>query len=415
MTDSSEQAPVFERILRRLLRRHCVQLRDQHFWAVHMFALKSPGGNALISMVGSNVGVAIPAPAATLDVGGGIQSNSQLYYSVATAGSSAMGTLGNPASDRIVLLKGTPSAYPYALGVGTNTLYASVPTGASVALQVGGATVAQATPTGFNVGGLSTLGNVKAGNCNVTTLTATGLATLPLLTVATSASITGLTAPSGVSVPGTQVLNFGSNIATKEASAGRIGYQTYDSLYLDIVGAGTVAGQRGVKIYDNLMVGAALSVGQTSTFAGVATHNAPLSLTNSPSFTGNYPELANKPLVTVFTGDGQSPPSVVTNVIVFCISGSVAGNNGQAILYATNDGSATGAPLFSNILSIQATCALNGGTSTGTTGVGAAPYCSVKYSDNTTVIVNVQIPQSGLAAAKQAPTGTPVYVNLTGV
>ena len=78
----------------------------------------------------------------------------------------------------------------------------------------------------------------SSGSWNVPgTLTASGL----------------VTANTGVNVLGSNVLNFGSNL-TKETNAGKIGYQTFDVGCLNIIGAGTSAGNRTTKFYDNVIV-----------------------------------------------------------------------------------------------------------------------------------------------------------------
>ena len=56
-----------------------------------------------------------------------------------------------------------------------------------------------------------------------------------------------------VSVAGKNVIELGYG-NTKETAAGKIGYQTYTTDALDIVGAGTVAGQRKIKLWDNVNV-----------------------------------------------------------------------------------------------------------------------------------------------------------------
>lgn len=52
---------------------------------------------------------------------------------------------------------------------------------------------------------------------------------------------------------GNVYLEYGANVV-KEANAGRMGYQLFDSMF-DIVGAGTAGGERWVKVYDNLSAG----------------------------------------------------------------------------------------------------------------------------------------------------------------
>lgn len=73
-------------------------------------------------------------------------------------------------------------------------------------------------------------------------------------TLGSTLGVTGLvTASAGVSLPGAQALNFGSD-QTKATSAGTIGYQALTVGALDIVGAGTAAGSRVIKLWDNIVV-----------------------------------------------------------------------------------------------------------------------------------------------------------------
>ncbi len=53
----------------------------------------------------------------------------------------------------------------------------------------------------------------------------------------------------GVRVLGNNTLEFGADVAGKEASAGKIGYQTYTGDALDIVGAGTAAGVNTRRVH----------------------------------------------------------------------------------------------------------------------------------------------------------------------
>jgi hypothetical protein len=53
----------------------------------------------------------------------------------------------------------------------------------------------------------------------------------------------------GMRINGGNTLEFGSGVAGKEASAGKIGYQAFTGDALDIVGAGTTGGNRKVKIW----------------------------------------------------------------------------------------------------------------------------------------------------------------------
>jgi hypothetical protein len=68
----------------------------------------------------------------------------------------------------------------------------------------------------------------------------------------------------GVYVPGANIIEFGVGVSGKEANAGKMGYQTYTSGALDIVGAGTTGGSRKVKLWDNVEIAGALLIGGSS-------------------------------------------------------------------------------------------------------------------------------------------------------
>ena len=55
-------------------------------------------------------------------------------------------------------------------------------------------------------------------------------------------------------VKGNSVIEAGSDVDKKEVSAGKIGYQAFTTGALDIVGAGTEAGARNIKLWDNIYV-----------------------------------------------------------------------------------------------------------------------------------------------------------------
>ncbi len=63
-----------------------------------------------------------------------------------------------------------------------------------------------------------------------------------------------LTINGNASIPTTNTLEFGKTVAGKETNAGKIGYQTFTSGALDIIGAGTGSGNRIVKLWDNVIV-----------------------------------------------------------------------------------------------------------------------------------------------------------------
>lgn len=56
-----------------------------------------------------------------------------------------------------------------------------------------------------------------------------------------------------VGVESDNVIEFGDDVSGKEVNAGKIGYQTFTTGALDIVGAGTTGTNRIVKIYDHLV------------------------------------------------------------------------------------------------------------------------------------------------------------------
>lgn len=56
-----------------------------------------------------------------------------------------------------------------------------------------------------------------------------------------------------IGVESDNVVEFGDDVAGKEANAGKIGYQKFTTGALDIVGAGTTSGTRIVKIFDNIV------------------------------------------------------------------------------------------------------------------------------------------------------------------
>ena len=72
------------------------------------------------------------------------------------------------------------------------------------------------------------------------------------------ANLAGADFTGGVSVSGSNVIQMGQGV-TREANAGKIGYNTFGFNALDIVGAGTVANSRIVKLYDDVIVNGGLS------------------------------------------------------------------------------------------------------------------------------------------------------------
>lgn len=66
---------------------------------------------------------------------------------------------------------------------------------------------------------------------------------------------------SSVYVPSTNFIEFGIGVAGKDANAGKVGYQTFTSGSLDIVGAGSTAGSRNIKLWDNVTIPNNLTLG----------------------------------------------------------------------------------------------------------------------------------------------------------
>lgn len=65
----------------------------------------------------------------------------------------------------------------------------------------------------------------------------------------------------GVQISGINTVEFGYDVSGKQTDAGKIGYQTFTSGCLDIVGAGTTIGSRKVKLYDNVEIAGTLTIG----------------------------------------------------------------------------------------------------------------------------------------------------------
>ncbi len=69
--------------------------------------------------------------------------------------------------------------------------------------------------------------------------------------------------PNVIGVLSSNPIEYGFNVSGKQVDAGKIGYQTFTSGALDVVGAGTTAGSRKVKLWDNVEVPGTLTVSGT--------------------------------------------------------------------------------------------------------------------------------------------------------
>jgi hypothetical protein len=81
-----------------------------------------------ITSAGS-VGVGTNSPGYTMQVNGTIHTTSNVYANNGQTNTPQLGTIGST-GDRFILFNGTGSAYPYSLGISTNTMWSSVPSGA---------------------------------------------------------------------------------------------------------------------------------------------------------------------------------------------------------------------------------------------------------------------------------------------
>ena len=131
---------------------------------------------------------------------------------------------------------------------------------------------------------------------------------------------------------------------------------------------------------------------------GAVSVNQPMKLANSASFTGNYPELASRPLATVYNAG-----TVTYNAKIWVGTATTAA--AQATFYPTTTNAAGGAALFTTILSVQAVAVLR------TTNGQAVPGTSVYSVSTASVVVNSFVAYSGAAVAN----GTTVYCTILGV
>jgi hypothetical protein len=94
----------------------------------------------------------------------------------------------------------------------------------------------------------------------------------------------------GIAISSANYIHFGYD-QTKETNAGKMGYQTFTTGALDIVGAGTVGVLRTVKIWDNLLVSNNVGIGTTNP-------GAILHINDSVSSASSVPLMLFSPNVT---------------------------------------------------------------------------------------------------------------------
>ena len=171
------------------------------------------------------------------------------------------------------------------------------------------------------------------------------------------------------------------------------------------IGVGTQAPQAGFDVSGTLNVSGASNLSST-TIATTANVNGSLILGNSASFTGSYAELASRPWLTVYNAFTISAaPKVQTNSIMWCGTAATAAS-GAATFYPTTTNTSGGTPLFSTLLTVQATAVVN------TTTAGSVAYTGISSANTKVVVINAAT--AGTTNAVVAATGTVVYLQLVG-
>ena len=221
--------------------------------------------------------------------------------------------------------------------------------------------------------GLLSIGKVNAGKANVS---------------GTSILAGMVTASSGISVPGTNALNFGSD-QTKATNAGSVAYQLLTTNALDIVGGGVSVGSRLVQITDNLAVTAGAKVGGSLAVTGPAAFSSTVSAGSTVS---GFP-----------ISSAYNAGTLMVNAKVWVATATTTG--GQATFYPTSTNASGGAAIFTTILSIQSNIVLQ-------TPFAAQIPCTSVYSQTTSsIIISAIAAATGTAVAN----GTKVFCMVIGL
>lgn len=153
---------------------------------------------------------------------------------------------------------GTGGGGSVTIATGTSIQDEGVPLGTVNTLNFVGANV------DVTVSGSVARVHVTGTSGGVSNLTGTYIGTPNKLVLSSSAGFLTTEPSLGWGLAGLNgFIDFGANVAGKEANAGKVGYQLFDP-YFDIVGAGTGSGLRTVQIYDNLRVSSNIRAGSVS-------------------------------------------------------------------------------------------------------------------------------------------------------
>jgi hypothetical protein len=127
-------------------------------------------------------------------------------------------------------------------------------------------------------------------------------------------------------IQSTNTIEFGQGVSGKDTSAGKIGYQTFTSGSLDIVGAGTTAGSRNIKLWEDVLVARNLSVASNANIAVNLTASNIGIGTSSPSY----------PLDISGYGMRLQGGASLTNPTVFYLNSTGAGSTTSQIRFVNS-------------------------------------------------------------------------------